>query len=244
MDGDWEAALRAVLDHRAGEGGIGTLQERTLHAALKQWMAPDPTHREVALEGLVADVFDGQRVTEIQTRNLYALKSKLDRLLPHYPVMVVHPLAHRKTLVWVDPDTGAATKPRRSPKTGRFWDAFHELYSLRPYLNDPHLTIRLVLLDMEEYRLQDGWGRGGKRGSHRVERLPGTLYSTADLHTSADYAALIPDDWGAAFTCADVAAHLRVRRRLAGEIINVLYTVGAIQRLGKNRNAFVYARCL
>lgn len=65
--------------------------------------------------------------------------------------------------MWVDPASGEASKPRRSPKTGHFWDAARELVYIRALLGHPRLTVVLPLLDMEEYRLTDGWTPTAKR---------------------------------------------------------------------------------
>ena len=35
-----------------------------------------------------------------------------------------------------------------------------------------NLTVKVVFLDMEEYRLLNGWSRDKKRGSHRYDRIP------------------------------------------------------------------------
>ena len=104
-----EAKLRALL-HLQDRSGIGTLGERSLHAVLKYWIEPDERRHEVKLPcGLVADIYDGERVVEIQTGSLYQLRGKLDRLLPFTPVTIVVPVVRKKTLVWLDPETGEAT---------------------------------------------------------------------------------------------------------------------------------------
>lgn len=146
-----EARLNGLAGLRQRQG-IGTLGERSLHAVMKYWLDPDDSHHEIRLERCVADIFDGQQVTEIQTRGFSALRPKLERLLETYPVTVVHPLTWHKTLVWVDPASGETSKPRRSPKTGHFWDAARELVYIRALLGHPRLTVVLPLLDMEEYR--------------------------------------------------------------------------------------------
>ena len=59
--------------------------------------------------------------------------------------------------------------------------------------------------------MQDGWGRDGKRGSNRYERIPTALCGRVDLRTPADYAAYFlpqeptafPDGY---FTAAGYAA--------------------------------------
>lgn len=78
--------------------GIGTLKERSLHAVLKYWFSPDEACHERKVGRYVADVFDGERVVEIQTGSAYRLQPKLEAFLPAYPVTVVLPLVRRKTL--------------------------------------------------------------------------------------------------------------------------------------------------
>lgn len=85
---------------RAGErGGINVQRERSLHAILKYWAEPDETFHERRLPetGQIADIFDGERVVEIQTGSFSALRKKLERMLPHYPVTVVYPLPRGQT---------------------------------------------------------------------------------------------------------------------------------------------------
>ena len=116
---EFEQALELVRSGEIRPGSIGILAEKTLHATLKLWLDADPAHHEQTLPcGCVADIFDGQRVTEIQTANFSGFRTKLGRLLEHHPVTVVHPLVRRKWLRWVDPATGEAAEPRRSPRQG------------------------------------------------------------------------------------------------------------------------------
>lgn len=240
MIGEFERARLAGLLHLENRQGIGTLRERSLHAVLKYWADPDESHHEIPLTGCVADIYDGERVVEIQTRGFSALRPKLEKLLPVYPVTVIHPLAWHKTLTWVDPASGEAAKPRKSPKTGRFWDAAGELGRIRNVLGHPNLTLVLLLMDMEEYRLADGWSRDKKRGSHRLERFPVAPGPMAVLHRPEDYAVLLPPGLPSPFTTTDVQKIGRLTRRPAGNVVNILYTLGVIQRTGKKGNAFLY----
>lgn len=226
-----------MLEQRAG---IGTLKERSLHAVLKYWFSPDEACHERKVGRYVADVFDGERVVEIQTGSAYRLQPKLEAFLPAYPVTVVLPLVRRKTLTWIDPQTGEASRPRRSPKVGRPGDALPELYPLLAWLDHPHLTIALVMLDVEEYRLQDGWGNGGKRGSHRAERVPESLGETVVLHGSADLKQLLPEGLPTPFTRADFSRLARLRGRKLSSAISVLLKSGVVLRMGKEKNAYLY----
>ncbi|MBQ9859131.1 MAG: hypothetical protein IJO76_00440 [Clostridia bacterium] len=228
---EFDAARELVRLGEVRPGGIGILSEKTLHATLKWWLDEDPTHHEQPLPcGSVADIFDGERVTEIQTANFSAFRSKLVRLLEQYPVTVVHPLVRRKWLRWVDPETGETTQPKRSPRTGSFTDAGKELIYILPCLTHPNLTVRLVLLDVEEHRLADGWGNGGKRGSHRAERYPLALADTLTLRCPADYGALVPTGLPTPFTAAQFGKAARLQGRKLSGTLKMLLSLGVLTR--------------
>lgn len=234
-----EAARRAAAGD--GVGGIGILKEKILHATLKWWLDEDTRHHEIPLpEGSVADIFDGERVTEIQTANFSGFRKKLTCLLEHYPVTVVHPLVRKKWVTWIDPATGETTQPHRSPRTGTFTDAGKELVYILPLLTHPNLTVRLVLLDVEERRLADGWSRDGKRGSHRLERVPLELGEEMTLSCPADYRGLIPPALPAVFTAKEFGKVARLQGRNLNGTLKVLMATGVIRREQKQGNAWLY----
>ncbi len=234
------AALAAAEKRQETRESIGRLQEKTLHATLKFLLDPDEGHHEVPLpEGPVADIFDGERVTEIQNGNFSALRPKLEVLLARYPVTVVLPLPRKKTLVWIDPATGENLPPRRSPKTGRLTDALPQLVFIKNQLFREHLTLRVQLLDITEYRLRDGWGDDGRRGAHRVDRVPIAVCDAVDLCTPADLKALLPP-LPETFTSAELGKALRLTGRKLSAAINILYTFRCIDRIGKQKNAYLY----
>ena len=111
----FEEARRQGLAALEQREGIGTLKERSLHAVLKYWFAPDDACHERKVGRYVADVFDGERIVEIQTGSAYRLQPKLEAFLPAYPVTVVLPLVRRKTLT---------RRPGRPPgrEDPRRWD--------------------------------------------------------------------------------------------------------------------------
>lgn len=237
------AAAYAAAQAADGEG-IGTLSERTLHSTLKFWLQPDGTRHEVAVAGAVADIFDGETVTEVQTVGLYPLKKKLKNLLAHYPVTVVVPLPHRKWVCWIDPETGERSESRRSPKTGKPWDVLPELFWLIEWWQTPTahpLTVRLLFVDMEESRLQDGWGNGGKRGSHRADRLPLAVAGEMTLEGLSDVARLLPP-LPDTFSPAVLAKALGRRGRTLWRAVRCLEESGAITRLPQEGRRVTYRK--
>ncbi len=134
---------RIIVFEERERHGIGMQMEKTLHAVLKCYKDPDPDHHEIPVEGYIADIYSEQGIIEIQTAHLGNLRAKLDTFLPLFPVRVVYPIAHRKRVIWIDPDTGEQAENNLSTHIGTYYTAFRELYRIRPYLTRPGLTLEL-----------------------------------------------------------------------------------------------------
>ena len=74
-------ARKEALGRVGGAGGIGTLSEKALHAALKSYYEPDFESREVKVGSFVADIVGENGIIEIQTRGFDRLGRKLDAFL-------------------------------------------------------------------------------------------------------------------------------------------------------------------
>ena len=66
--------------------GINTMQEKSLHAALKAWYARPGDRFEVEIGGYVIDLVQDGLLIEIQTGNFSSIRNKLNALLPDHPV--------------------------------------------------------------------------------------------------------------------------------------------------------------
>ena len=145
-----------------------------------------------------------------------------------------------KWVTWIDPETGEFEKRNRSPKKGSFYAAFKELYRISGLLDHPNLTIKLILLDMEEYRLRDGWGRDGKRGSHRYDRVPTQIVSELTLTEPRDYLQFIPYGLEEPFTAKELAKCCGFPRDSFSTVALILKKMGALEQVGKRGRAYLY----
>ena len=78
---------------------VAVLNEKPLHAALKEWYRQPGDRFEVCVDGFVVDIVRGPVLVEIQTRNFAAIKRKLAKLAVHNPVRLVYPIARDKWIV-------------------------------------------------------------------------------------------------------------------------------------------------
>lgn len=220
--------------------GIGTLQEKTVHAVMKHYYAPDEEMHEIPIGHFVADIYTGQEIIEIQTAQFNRMRDKLGCFLADYPVTIVHPIPRYKWLSWIDEDTGACSKPRKSPVTGSIYRAFGELYKIKDYLTHENLRLCFPLLDIEEYRLLNGWSRDKKRGSVRYDRVPLTIVEEILFERREDYVQLIPYGLREPFTAAEFGAAVGIRHKDAGIVLNILNHLAIVSRCGKKGRAYAY----
>ena len=220
--------------------GIGTLQEKTIHAVLKEFYAPDENMQEISIGRFVADIYTGSDIMEIQTGHFDNLRRKLDSFLSDYPVTVIYPVPRIKYLIWVDTETGECSKPRKSTVKGSVYRAFYELYKIKKYLSNPNLRLRFPYLELEEHRLLDGWSRDKKRGSSRYDRIPVALFDEMVIEKREDYLQFLPNSLPEKFTAADLAQAAKIPARTAGLAVHVLCYLEVIGRIGKKGRAYLY----
>lgn len=240
---DYEAFVNAkdkIIGKAHNNKGIGTLSEKTLHAVLKLYYEPDEDKHEVAMSGYYADIYNDKGIIEIQTRQLNKLRDKLSVFLQDYHVTVVYPLPFNKWLSWVNPDNGEVQGRRKSPRHFTEYDAFYELYKIKSYLKNPNLSINLVLMDMEEYKLLNGWSYDKKRGSTRYDRVPVGIRRIVKFDRIADYMQLVPADLKEDFTVKDFAMAAGVSVEASRYTLNILNYLEIVKRTGRVKNGYVY----
>ena len=220
---------------------IGTYQEKSLHAIFKNYICSDRSCQEVPVGPYVADVLCGDMIFEIQTGSFYPLREKIRYYLEHteYKVTVVHPMADLKWLVWIDPENGEMSKRNRSPKQGEPMALIPEIFWLSEFVPHPRLRIALYLAEMEEYRYLDGWGKGGKRGSHRKEMVPLSLSGVYRFATLEDYRALLPSTEGS-FTAKQFSLSAKLSGRRLSFALKLYVQLGLIVRKERTKEGYHY----
>lgn len=236
----FERAKNRVIGINRERQGIGTLSEKTVHAVLKNYYAPDTDMHEIPIKNFVADIYTGSEIIEIQTRSFNTMRRKLTAFLPLYPVTIVYPIPHEKWLSWIDEESGEMSPKRKSPKKGNAYQAFIELYKIRPFLADSNLKFRFALIDMEEYRLLNGWSRDKKKGSDRYDRIPLEFVEEVCINCREDYMQFIPYDIPEPFTTKDFAKYAKIPVRLAQTVLLILNGLEIVERTGKQGKSYLY----
>ena len=235
----WEHAREKVIGIDRQRLQIGTLSEKTVHAVVKNYYEPDEDHQEIYISDKCADIYtaDG-KIIEIQTRSFDRLREKLPVFLPDYDVTVVLPLPDRRRIIWIDPDTGEESSVGAYRSALAPWPAFRELYKIRDYLADPNLHIRLLLMNMTEYRLLSGRSKDRKHfGAVRHDRIPEELTGEIILNEPGDYMLFLPnelcdkDSGSDTFTSSELAESAHIPKQYLSYVTGLLRLMGIMDRL-------------
>ena len=221
--------------------GISTLNERALHAALKEWCARPGDDLEVDVDGFLIDIVRGNLLIEIQTGNFSAIRRKLVKLTRDHPVRLVHPIPLEKWIVRLAEESDDELGRRRSPKRGRVETLFEELVRIPALPAHPNFSIEVLLTREEEVRRRDGTARAWRRRGWVIQER--RLVEVADhrlFETPDELASLLPEDLDAPFTTAEVAEAADIPRALAQKMTYCLRQLGMIEQVGKRGNAMLY----
>ena len=221
---------------------IGSLNEKPLHAALKEWYARPDDEFEVSVDGFIVDIVRGDLLVEIQTRNFAGIKRKLTRLTRRHPVRLVYPIAREKWIVKLAPNGLGQLSRRKSPKRGTLEEVFRELVSFPQLLSNANFSLDVLLIQEEEVRRFDakrGWRR---RGWVTHERRLLQVVDQRLFEAPADLMSLFPAQLIEPFTTSDLAAAIGRPRRLAQRMAYCLREMGMISPVGKQGRTILYGR--
>lgn len=214
---------------------IGTLNEKTIHNALKHYYCKEEDH-EIKIGGMFADGAGENGIFEIQSANFNYLAKKLARMLSLSHVTVVYPFARRTHLYSINEQTGEILS-ERTYTDNSYSKLFLELYRLKAFLTNPNLSIRIAFLEIDKkvYYKDD---RKIRRKGMKKEKIPVELIDEVILEKPDDYSFFIPDDLPAEFTKVELQKLLRATD--AGLMLSVLEFVGAVKRSGMKGKAILY----
>ena len=253
----FERVCRDVLLADRTREGIGTLNEKKLHTMLKCFVCDDMACHEIKVfsqlpeeqdgegksprreKSYVADVLQDYDIFEIQTGPLYPLKSKLKFYLEQtdYNITVIHPLAAKKWVNYMDPEDGTITRRAVSPKKERPRDMLPALYPLIDLLGNRRLRFRALMVEAEEFKLKSG-SRG--RRSKKYERIPTALLDIVDFNVPADYLEYVPEGLPELFTAAEFGKAAGYRGIDVYSALKVLVKMGLIRQDGTRGRAATY----
>ena len=214
------------------------MNEKPLHASLKQWYARPGDRFEVPVDGFVIDIVRDDLLIEIQTRNFSSIKSKLTNLTRSRQVRLIYPIVQEKWIVRLETN-GRGEVRRKSPKRGRLEDLFWELVSIPHLLSNPNFSLEVLMIREEEVRRYAGKRHWRKRGWVIEGRRLLEVLDQRSFGVSADWLRFLPDGLEA-FTTTDLATGIKTRTELAQKMAYCLREGRMIELIGRRGRANLY----
>jgi hypothetical protein len=221
--------------------GIGLLNEKPLHASLKEWYAQSGDQFEVTVDGFVIDIVRDDLLLEIQTGNFASIKSKLIKLARAHRIRLIYPIAQEKWIIKQARDNSGGVNRRKSPRRGRVEDLFWEMVSFPHLLVNPNFSLEVLLIREEEVRRYDGKRNWRRRGWVSEERRLLEVVDQRLFESAPDFQALLPDKLGESFTTSDLAEAMGISRQLAQKMAYCLRKVRVFELIGKRGRANLYS---
>lgn len=212
---------------------IGTLNEGSLHAALKTFFAEPGDQFEVPIDGFVADISrdtkQGKMLIEIQTSSFAAMRKKLTKLLDSHQIKVIFPVA-KETLI-VKP----GVKPRKSPKKETTHTIFKELVSIPELLTHSNLSFDVVKVTVKKIKEYDPKIRRKRGGFRTINTELDAVHETQHFSGINDFMDLLPNNLPPVFTTAHVAANAKIPRSVAQQMVYCFRHAGSLIQVGNTK---------
>ncbi len=178
---------------QGADNKITTYKERSLHSSLKAYFCPDESMHEIKIGRFFADACDGTKIFEIQTGSLGPLEKKIKFYLENteLDIVIVHPIAKNRKIYWLDGEGELQGTPKLSSSHKSLADGISNLYYLRNYIGNPRVSFCFVLMEIDEVRLLDGYGKNKKIRATSVDRVAGEIYSVHYVRSVTDVREII-----------------------------------------------------
>ena len=218
---------------------IGLLNEKPLHASLKQWCAQPGDRFEVAVDGFVIDIVRDDLLLEIQTGNFASIKSKLANLVRLHTIRLIYPIAQEKWIIKLEKDEGSGVNRRKSPKKGRLEDLFWEMVRLPQLASNPNFSLEVLMIKEEEVRRRNGKRNWRRRGWGIEERRLLEVVDQRLFKEPTDWLRFLPESLES-FTARDLAEAIDIRKELAQKMAYFLRKAKLIELIGRRGRANLY----
>ncbi len=219
--------------------GIGILNENSLHADIIKSLAQKSDKLEAEVDGYYIDILRGKVAIEVQTSNLGKLSKKVNDLAKKLSVEIVYPIQKIKYISKISKD-GKQLSQRKSPKQGKLTDVFDELVRAADIINDPRVSLTVLLIEAEEIWRDDGQGSWRRKGWSIYERNLLKIIRQYTFHSPEDLLTILPKSLSSPFSNRQLADCLGIRIRTAGKITYTFRKMGLIEIVGKDVNSYLF----
>jgi len=180
-------------------------------------------------------------IIEIQTKNFASLRKKLTYLLNEKKdVTIVYPILRNKKIIWLNSENERDFN-RISPRHKDIFSAFKELYKIKPFLENPHLHLHFVYIDVIEFKNLNGYDLTRKKHASIHDCFPINIIDEEEYFNISDFWTLF-EGVDASFTVKSLSKMKKANVNDVRIALNILNHYHVVQRIGKNGREFLYKK--
>lgn len=222
------------------KNNIGIQKEHTLHRVIKFYLSNDLANHEIPIGKRFADVKIDNVVYEVQTKSFNLLRDKLKAFLPNYEVWIVHPMAFNKHY-YLNNQYGELIKEKNSPRHIYPLDITRELYRIKDYLLNEHLHFKIIMMDMDEYRIETNERTYHSKGYERDNQVPKKILKIYDIYQADDWFKILNEyEFPESFTSKEFYKIVHIPSSHSSTALNVLNHLGIVKRIGTKNRSYLY----
>ena len=222
---------------------IGTYKEKTLHLTLKKFFCDDESCHEIKNGRFISDASTDEQIFEIQTGGLYPLKKKIVSYLEDTDkkINIICPLVSRKRLIWVDPENGEMSEPKRVTVPKPKNKLLRELMWIGELIDFSRVALNAVYVEVDEYRLLDGKGADKKIKATKVDKIPKEIIDIVTLDSKEAVAEFfLPKTLEGEFRAKDFERATGLKKKGVSAGLRALEQLGVIEREKQSERKVVY----
>ena len=234
---------REVINRVHDRSGIGTYKEKIIHLVLKKFFCEDEIYHEVKMGRFVADAVFENNIYEIQSAGFYPLKKKISSYLEdtEKKIVVVLPVIPKKNLIWVDYESGDMSEPKRVGISHPKNRLLREFIWIGELVDFSRMEFKVVFIDVDEYRLLDGFGADKKRKATKIDKIPKELIDVVNIDSKQSFSDFfLPADLEKEFRAKDFERATGLKRKGVSAGLRALESLGIIEREKLSEHKVVY----
>jgi len=221
---------------------INTYNEKDLHGDIKHFLLKPGDLLETPYKGFIIDIKRDDLLIEIQTKSFSALRKKLEKLLDINPIRIVHPILLNKEIVLLSSEKNILNK-RLSPKHGDITDIFEELIYIHDLFRHINLEIQLLLVTVQEFRIDDGNGSWRRRGISIVNTKLKEIHENHLIKDAIQLFKFLPKNiFDSQFTTRDLSSAMKITMKRAQKICYSFKNLELIEAVSKQGRLTVYQK--
>lgn len=216
--------------------------EKTIHLKLKNLIEPDERYHEIKVGNFIADIKRSNRIFEIQTKNFKLLLDKIEYYINcGFETTIVYPIIRSRYVNWINSNL-EVTERRKSPIKGVIQDALLEIYWIHKYLDNPLVSLKIILLDVDELKLLDRTGKNIKYITNKIDKIPTKVIGEVDINNIKDLKVMVPNTLSKEFNTQEFIKATKSRKRGIGSGVKLLRELDIIHVVRKDGKTFIYER--